>query len=55
VHSVGGYVFAGSLFALGLTSWQVLVALIIGISIVNVFCNLVAKPSRAKSTACRIR
>ena len=24
VHSVGGYVFAGSLFALGLTSWQVL-------------------------------
>ncbi len=25
VHSVGGYVFAGSLFALGLTSWQVLV------------------------------
>jgi NCS1 family nucleobase:cation symporter-1 len=46
VHSVGGYVFAGSLFALGLTSWQVLVALIIGISIVNVFCNLVAKPSQ---------
>ncbi len=25
VHSVGGYVFAGSLFALGLTSWQVLI------------------------------
>ena len=24
VHSVGGYVTAGSLFALGLTSWQVL-------------------------------
>jgi NCS1 family nucleobase:cation symporter-1 len=46
VHSVGGYVFAGSLFALGLSSWQVLVALIIGISIVNVFCNLVAKPSQ---------
>ncbi|HEX3638581.1 MAG TPA: cytosine permease, partial [Paraburkholderia sp.] len=23
VHSVGGYVFAGSLFALGLTSWKV--------------------------------
>ena len=53
VHSVGGYVFAGSLFALGLTSWEVLVALIIGISIVNVFCNLVA--NRARSTACRIR
>src|SRR5215469_8468568 len=41
VHSVGGYVFAGSLFALGLTSWQVLVSLIVGISIVNVLCNLI--------------
>jgi len=47
VHSVGGYVTAGSLFALGLASWQVLVALLIGIVIVNVFCNLVAKPSQA--------
>lgn len=47
VHSVGGYVTAGSLFALGLASWQVLVALLIGIIIVNVFCNLVAKPSQA--------
>jgi cytosine/uracil/thiamine/allantoin permease len=28
VHSVGGYVFAGSLFALGLTSWQVLISLL---------------------------
>jgi NCS1 family nucleobase:cation symporter-1 len=46
VHSVGGYVFAGSLFALGLTSWQVLVALIVGITIVNVFCNLIAKSSQ---------
>ncbi|WP_322051328.1 NCS1 family nucleobase:cation symporter-1 [Paraburkholderia bannensis] len=46
VHSVGGYVFAGSLFALGLTSWQVLVALIVGISIVNVLCNLIARPSQ---------
>ncbi|KVN01962.1 MULTISPECIES: NCS1 family nucleobase:cation symporter-1 [unclassified Burkholderia] len=46
VHSVGGYVFAGSLFALGLTSWQVLVALLVGISIVNVLCNLIAKPSQ---------
>src|ERR1700753_2696252 len=40
VHSVGGYVTAGSLFALGLSSWQVLVALLIGIGIVNVFCHL---------------
>jgi Permease for cytosine/purines, uracil, thiamine, allantoin len=46
VHSVGGYVTAGSLFVLGLGSWQVLVALLIGIGIVNVFCNLVAKPSQ---------
>jgi nucleobase:cation symporter-1, NCS1 family len=46
VHSVGGYVTAGSLFALGLASWQVLIALLVGILIVNVFCNLVAKPSQ---------
>jgi NCS1 family nucleobase:cation symporter-1 len=46
VHSVGGYVTAGSLFALGIASWQVLISLIIGIAIVNVFCNLVAKPSQ---------
>ncbi|QIS03066.1 NCS1 family nucleobase:cation symporter-1 [Nocardia brasiliensis] len=46
VHSVGGYVTAGSLFALGLASWQVLAALLIGIGIVYVFCNLVAKPSQ---------
>lgn len=46
VHSVGGYVFAGSLFALGLTSWQVLIALIVGITIVNRLCNLIARPSQ---------
>ncbi|WP_159845541.1 NCS1 family nucleobase:cation symporter-1 [Nocardia sp. CY41] len=46
VHSVGGYVTAGSLFALGLASWQVLVALLIGITLVYFFCNLVAKPSQ---------
>ncbi|GAA5078907.1 NCS1 family nucleobase:cation symporter-1 [Thermocatellispora tengchongensis] len=46
VHSVGGYVTAGSLFALGIASWQVLFALVAGIVIVNVFCNLVAKPSQ---------
>lgn len=34
VHSVGGYVTAGSLFALGLNSWQVLISLLIGIVIV---------------------
>ncbi|WP_051760803.1 NCS1 family nucleobase:cation symporter-1 [Herbidospora cretacea] len=46
VHSVGGYVTAGSLFALGLASWQVLLALLAGIVIVQIFCNLVAKPSQ---------
>ncbi len=46
VHSVGGYVTAGSLFALGLTSWQVFICLIVGISIVLFFCNLVARPSQ---------
>jgi len=50
VHSVGGYITAGSLFALGLSSWQVFVALIVGICIVQFFCNLVAKPSQVTST-----
>ncbi|MCC4118489.1 NCS1 family nucleobase:cation symporter-1 [Aromatoleum toluclasticum] len=58
VHSVGGYVFAGSLFALGLSSWQVLVSLIVGICLVNVFCNLVARPSQQAGVpypvACRL-
>jgi NCS1 family nucleobase:cation symporter-1 len=47
VHSVGGYVTAGSLFALGLAAWQVLVALLVGIAIVYFLCNLVARPSQA--------
>src|ERR1700730_7277712 len=46
VHSVGGYVTAGSLFALGIASLQVLIALIAGIVIVQFFANLVAKPSQ---------
>lgn len=50
VHSVGGYITAGSLFALGLTSWQVLLSLLIGIVIVQFFCNLVAKPSQVTGT-----
>jgi nucleobase:cation symporter-1, NCS1 family len=44
VHSVGGYLFAGSLFALGIAAWQVLVCLIVGIVIVMFATNLVAKP-----------
>ncbi|MDD2877417.1 MAG: NCS1 family nucleobase:cation symporter-1 [Acidiphilium sp.] len=43
VHSVGGYVFAASLFASGLTGWQVLISLLIGISIVQLFANLLGK------------
>ncbi|TKV56805.1 NCS1 family nucleobase:cation symporter-1 [Nakamurella flava] len=58
VHSVGGYVFAGSLFALGLAAWQVLVALLVGITIVYLLCNLVARPSQATGVpypvACRV-
>lgn len=50
VHSVGGYITAGSLFALGLSSWQVLVSLLVGILIVQFFCNLVAKPSQITGT-----
>jgi len=50
VHSVGGYVTAGSLFALGLAAWQVLVALLVGIVIVYVLCNLVARPSQMTGT-----
>ena len=47
VQTIGGYVTAGSLFALGLASWQVLVALLIGSAIVCALCNLVAKPSQS--------
>src|SRR5476651_2123350 len=58
VHSVGGYVFAGSLFALGLTSWQVLISLLVGIGFVNLLCNLIAKPSQQAGVpypvACRV-
>jgi nucleobase:cation symporter-1, NCS1 family len=50
VHSVGGYVTAGSLFSLGLVGWQVLIALLAGILIVQFFCNLVAKPSQQTGT-----
>jgi len=46
VHSVGGYLTAGSLFALGIAAWQVLIALLVGIVIVQIFVNLVAKPSQ---------
>lgn len=46
VHSVGGYVFAASLFALGLAAWQVLVSLVIGIVIVQIFANMMGRPGQ---------
>jgi nucleobase:cation symporter-1, NCS1 family len=46
VHSVGGYTFAASLFFLGLTGWQVLAAMVIGISAVYLLMNLIGRPSQ---------
>ena len=45
VHSVGGYTFAASLFLLGISGWQVLLALALGILVVYVLMNWVGKPS----------
>ena len=45
VHSVGGYTFAASLFFLGLTGWQVLISMIVGIAVVYVLMNLIGRPS----------
>ncbi|MEZ0052138.1 NCS1 family nucleobase:cation symporter-1 [Mycobacterium sp. MAA66] len=47
VQSLGGYVTAGTLFSLGLASWQVLVSLLVGSVCVYFLCNLTAKPSQA--------
>lgn len=46
VHSMGGYVVAASFFTLGLASWQVLICLLVGICIVQLCANMVAKPSQ---------
>ncbi|GBQ14069.1 cytosine permease [Swaminathania salitolerans] len=46
VHSIGGYVMAGSLFALGLPAGQVFLALVAGSLLVCVFATLVAVPSQ---------
>jgi NCS1 family nucleobase:cation symporter-1 len=40
VHSIGGYTFAAGLFFLGLTAWQVFLALITGIMLVYFLINL---------------
>ena len=45
VHSVGGYTFAASLFFLGLTGWQVLLAMVVGITVVYFLMNLIGRPS----------
>jgi NCS1 family nucleobase:cation symporter-1 len=45
VHSVGGYTFAASLFFLGLTGWQVLLSMAIGIFAVFGLMNLIGTPS----------
>ncbi|MFT3975106.1 MAG: NCS1 family nucleobase:cation symporter-1 [Amaricoccus sp.] len=45
VHSVGGYTFAASLFLLGLTGWQVLLAMTAGILVVYVLMNMIGRPS----------
>jgi NCS1 family nucleobase:cation symporter-1 len=46
VHSVGGYTFAASLFFLGLTGWQVLIAMAVGILAVYFLMNLIGGPSQ---------
>ena len=45
VHSVGGYTFAASLFLLGISGWQVLLSMVIGILVVYWLMNWVGKPS----------
>jgi cytosine/uracil/thiamine/allantoin permease len=45
VHSVGGYTFAASLFFLGLTDWQVLISMLVGITTVYFLMNLIGRPS----------
>src|ERR1700676_3066033 len=46
VHSVGGYTFAASLFFLGLTGWEVLISMTIGIMAVYFLMNLIGRPSQ---------
>ena len=46
VHSAGGYIFAGTLFSLGLAGWQVFVSLIVGIVIIQGLANIIGVPSQ---------
>ena len=50
VHSVGGYTFAASLFFLGLTGWQVLLSMVVGITAVYFLMNLIGRPSQKYGT-----
>src|ERR1700683_2253198 len=50
VHSVGGYTFAASLFFLGLTGWQVLLSMVVGIVAVYFLMNLIGGPSMKYGT-----
>ncbi|NHO32964.1 NCS1 family nucleobase:cation symporter-1 [Acetobacter fallax] len=45
IHSVAGYVTAGSLFTIGLPATDVFVALLLAILVVYLVCNFVAVPS----------
>ena len=45
VHSVGGYTFAASLFFFGLTGWEVLISMVVGIMAVYFLMNLIGRPS----------
>jgi len=53
VHSVGGYTFAASLFLLGISGWQVLLALALGILVVYVLMNWVGKSGTSASETTR--
>ncbi|MCL1077460.1 NCS1 family nucleobase:cation symporter-1 [Parashewanella spongiae] len=46
IHSVGGYIFAASLFTLGMEPWLVFVGLITSVVVVMKLTNLMAKPSQ---------
>lgn len=57
VHSVAAYIFAASLFTLGLSGWQVFSALIVGIILIYYFTNWIGRPGQkygiAFAAACR--
>src|SRR3984893_5885432 len=46
VHSVGGYTFAASRLLCGLTGWQVLISMTVGIFSVFFLINLIGRPSQ---------